>query len=123
MSLDDKTRQEILTSIATEGFSADENKAIRVIIAGKQHADKILTLSSGLPRIKGNLLHSFKLILSQPSALQAINPFEIRCTLCRNVISYPAWHFTQIFNVNHFHYFVCFDGSNPLKPTARCYKR
>lgn len=110
--------REILASIATAG---NAEAKVKIIIGG--NLNHILNLSSGSPRLQTNVISRFKLILSQPAKLSMLNPFEIRCCLCNRVISYPAWYYTLSFNVNQFHYFICFDSDNAHKPTAKCYRR
>jgi hypothetical protein len=110
--------QEILRNIALAG---DTTTKVKANIGG--NINHILNLSSGSPRIQTNVVSRFKLILSQPSELSILNPFEIRCCLCRRVIHYPCWYYSIKYAVNHFHYFVCFDKDSPSKPSTKCYRR
>jgi len=121
--MDKELQDAILRSIQTEGASSEENKTISVIIASRTSAGQVLTQSSGLPRIKPQLVSQFNLILSQPETIKALSPLSIRCVLCRRVISYPAWYYQIRFAVKWFHYFICFDSNSPNTVTAKCYKR
>lgn len=121
--MDDSTKKEILKSIALTGAASRENARTVPVIADLETANNsILDRAGGLAKIKPYLIKSgkFKLVLSQPSQLQAMSNFEIRCCLCRKVIAYPAWHHDLKLAVNHLHYFVCFDATSAGKPTARC---
>lgn len=120
MSLSDDLKRQLLESISITG---NANPSINVIIAAKEHALTLLNQSSGLPSFSKANQNKFKLILSQPALLSALNPFQIRCALCSNVISYPAWYHSATYAINHFHYFVCFDKTKPLHVTAKCFKR
>ncbi len=94
--LDEKTKNEILKNIALTG---DVTTQINPIIGGNLHA--ILNLSSGAPRLQTNVTSRFRLILSQPSEISVLNPFEIRCALCKRVISYPAWYYSIKYSWNN----------------------
>lgn len=111
-------QKEILSSIALKGNA--ESK-VKIIVGG--NLNHILNLSSGAARLQTNVIDKFKLILSQPSMLAILNPFEIRCALCNRIISYPAWYYKLSYAVNQFHYFICFDAGASDKPTTKCYKR
>lgn len=117
-SLANRLRREVLPNIINSGSVI---KTVEHFI--NKDINKILDLGSGAARIQRTALKYTKLILSQPEALSNYNPFEIRCCLCRKVISYPAWYYSIKYAVNHFHYFVCFDNSSSSKPTTRCYRR
>lgn len=109
---------EILKSIALVG-AADQCEAnTRIIIGSPETSNHIISRSSGMPRIQTSVTKKFKLVLSQP--LAGLSSFEIRCALCRKVISYPCWYYKVKYAVNHFHYFLCFDVSSPSKPTCKC---
>jgi hypothetical protein len=109
----------ILASIAIAGNASTD---IKNIIATKDKGlSRVLSLSSGAARIQTNVVKRFNLIMSQPSSISILNPFEIRCCLCRSVIQYPAWYYSIRYAVNHFHYFVCFDSSSLSKPSCKCY--
>ncbi len=110
--------REILNSIEAAGNT--DTKINHIVDGNLTH---ILNLSSGAARIQTNVVNRFKLILSQPITLSFMNPFEIRCVLCKKVISYPCWYYSIKYAVNHFHYFVCFDTASPSKPSTRCYRR
>ena len=109
---------EMLRNISLGGTA---EKTINPIIGGNLR--HVLSTSSGSPRIQSNVLKKFALILSQPSSIDVLNPFEIRCCLCHSVISYPAWYYCRKYVINHFHYFICFDSSSPLQPSTKCYRR
>jgi len=104
--------EEILKNISSTG-SADESKAIVKHLIGK-NLNHVLNTSSGSARIQTNVIKRFILITSQPAMLFSFNPFEIRCSLCKSVISYPCWYYGIKYTVNHFHYFVCFNGSSAV---------
>lgn len=112
-------KNEILKSIEIGGAADDENKSVKNIVADSSHRQMVLSSSSGLARIN----RPFKLILSTPLALKALSPFEIRCCLCRKVISYPCWYHNVRYAINNFHFFVCFDASSGGKPTTKCLRR
>ena len=116
----DKSFEEILKAIALTG-TADIENANSIKIGG--NLSHVLNLSSGSPRLQTNIISRFALILSIPSKLSAMNPFEIRCALCKRVISYPCWYYNVKYVVNQFHYFICFDSSSPSKPNTSCYRR
>lgn len=119
--MDDKLKQEILQSIELAGASAEENIHFRPMIG--HNASSVIENTKGLPRVKQRLVEQFKLILAQPLLIKALSPLSIRCVLCKRVISYPCWYREERFNVNWFHYFICFNPANPSNVTARCYKR
>ena len=120
MSLSDELAREMLKAISTTGAVHPENAVIKPVIYGS--LENIMDYSSGLPRLKSKVINKFQLIIAQPLILSALSSFEIRCCLCRSVISYPAWHHDIRYNVNHFHYFICFDKASADKPNMRCYK-
>ncbi|SRR5260370_41526065 len=119
--MNEELANEILRNIALSGTT--ETKIKPIIAHSNSGLNHILNLSSGSPRIQTNVVNRFQLILSQPQAISILNPFEIRCCLCRKVISYPAWYYSIKYAINHFHYFVCFDSASPNKPSTRCYRR
>lgn len=121
--IDENEQNSILQSIATEGSSLEENKPVKIVIAGKNHLQTIVDGSAGIKRIRHSIVNKFVLIVNQPLALRALSPLSIRCCLCSKVISYPAWYHSVQFSVNQFHYFVCFDRNSHLKPNAKCYRR
>lgn len=117
MSIDDKLKTDILTSIALEGSVTSSE--ISVIIASRSQGRALLSFASGLPKV----IHPdrFTLILSKPFLLSSLHQFHFRCCLCGEVISFPAWYLHQKFAVNSIHYFVCFNGSQSVN--ARCYRK
>lgn len=117
--MDEELKDEILKSISLGG--GIEQPTINPIIGNRP--ELVLELRGGLPRIKRSLIDKFSLILSQPLIIRALSNLSIRCCLCGAVIRYPAWYASIRYNVNWFHYFICFDGNNSTKPTARCYRR
>jgi hypothetical protein len=116
--LNDKEQNQMLRNIALGGTVEE---TVKPIIGG--NLNHVLSLSSGSARLQTNVVKRFNLILSQPQAISILNPFEVRCCLCRQVISYPAWYYVVKYRVNHFHYFICFDASSPDKPSTSCYRR
>jgi hypothetical protein len=110
---------EMLKNITISGST--ETRIKPIIASHERGLGHVLNLSSGSPRIQTNVINRFILILSQPSNLNFLNPFEIRCCLCSKVINYPCWYLSIKYSVNHFHYFVCFDNSS-AKLTAKCYR-
>jgi hypothetical protein len=115
---------EILRNIELSGTA--ETRIKPIIVTSKDNGlNSVLDLGSGSARLQRNVIKKFKLILSQPRGLPTgiFNSFEIRCCLCRKVISYPAWYHSIEYAVNHFHYFVCFDSSSSDKPSCKCYRR
>ena len=116
--IDETIKAEILKNISISG-SVDEK--VKLIING--NINHVLNFGSGAVRLQTNVVRKFSLILSQPAILSTFNPFEIRCALCKRVISYPAWYYEVKYAVNHFHYFICFDKDSPSKPSTSCYRR
>lgn len=117
-------KDEILNSIALHGSAALETASIIPVIAGNdKNLGHILNLSSGSPRIHSSIIKRFSLILGMPKPLTAMSALSIRCALCNSVISYPCWYYTIRYAVNQFHYFVCFNPTEPGNVTAKCYKR
>lgn len=117
--MNEELAQQILDSITSYG---DAKTKVKHIIGG--NLSHILSISSGSPRIQTNVIKRFKLILSQPKLLKRLNPFEIRCSFCSKVISYPCWYYNVKYAVNHFHYFVCFQPSaDNTKPNTNCYRK
>jgi hypothetical protein len=117
VALDKDLQQEILSSIALAGKT--EEPEIKL----NPNLSQVLDTASGSPRIQSTFGRRAKLILSQPQTLRNLSSLQIRCALCKRVISYPAWYYEVRYAVNHFHYFVCFDKDSPNKPTAKCYRR
>lgn len=113
--IDEKTAQEILDNIANAG-EADE-----VHINGNMN--HVISRSSGLPRIQTNVAKKFQLILAQPKELLSLNALQIRCCVCKRVITYPAWYYKLAYTVNKFYYFICFDQASPEKPNVSCLNR
>jgi hypothetical protein len=114
--MDEQWQKEILDSIEKYG-----KVEFHDIING--NIDHLISRSSGKPRIQTNAIRKARLILGKPAELDHVDNVLIKCGLCKRVITYPAWYLDTKAIVNHFHYFICFDSSSPLKPTARCYKR
>jgi hypothetical protein len=85
------------------------------------NGSNILSFSSGSARIASP--NKFDIIFARPWALEMLHPSEVRCSLCKRVITFPAWYHDVKASVNHFHYFVCFDPTSPNKVTAKCYRR
>ena len=104
-------------SIALTGTATSN---IKVVLA--QHHN-ILDSSSSLPRIKRNLVKKFQLILSQPDEIGSNNGQYIRCSICNEIIHWPAWYHLIRYASNHFACFICFDSSSPLQPSTKCYRR
>src|SRR5438105_1951772 len=122
----DEQAKKMLDSISLSGAADESNAASRPVIVGEASRDilvHILNVSSGLPRIRTDVASKFALILNQPVGLAALSNLQIRCCLCRKVITYPAWYHHIKYAVNHFHFFICFDSNSPAKPSTRCYKR
>ncbi len=121
---DELNPEEILRNITLTGHVSEEFSGVKHIISCHgENINHILNLTSGKARIQSNIVKRFNLLLTQPNALHGLNPFEIRCCLCRKVIAYPAWYYSIRYAVSHFHYFVCFDSSSPTKPSTKCYRR
>lgn len=122
--ISDELAKSILRNISLGGSASEETAQERQIVLGSSNnLDVITTRSAGLLRIRKDAESKFHLIVHQPLRLEAMSNFEIRCCLCKQVIGYPAWYWSKKYAVNHFHYFICFDSSSPLKPTTKCYKR
>lgn len=122
--MEEHEKKQILKSIALTGGASEESAKTMPIIANLDQAkDSLIDRSGGLPRIKAHLTKKFNLILAQPLAIREMSSLEIRCCLCGNVISYPAWHYVVKFTLNVMHFFVCFDSSKTDKPTTRCMRR
>jgi len=111
--------KEILKNISSSG-NASEDKTIIKHLLGK-NLNHILNLSSGSHRIHSHILNKFSLIINQPQSLSDLNPFEIRCSLCKVVVSYPCWYYEVKYNINVFHYFVCFNRSE--KVNCSCFRK
>lgn len=118
--LTDEMRKQILDSIS---YGGEASNKVNLIIGSSANLEQIAGFGSGSIKIYPTIIRKFKLVLSQPSALINHNPFEIRCTLCHKVISYPSWYYSVKYAVNHFHFFVCFDSDSPNKPSTKCYRR
>lgn len=121
--MDDSIKDEILKSIELLGSALPENASKAIVIGNRNGLAAILDYSNGLPKVRFNVAKDAKLILSAPLNLKALSPFAIRCCLCNKVINYPAWYYKVSYSVNVIHYFICFDGSENSKPTAKCYRR
>lgn len=115
--------KDILDSISLHGSASEETAKIIQKIANREQAIRLLNLSSGLPRFHSRNISKFELIVGKPEELNQIHQLNIRCCLCNELIVFPAWYYIERFNVNHIHYFVCFDVTSPMKVTARCFRR
>jgi hypothetical protein len=110
-------QKELLDLISKSGKT--EDLAIKVNV----NIHDILTFSSGAARLHSTVIRKAVLILSQPLTLQSLSSLQIRCILCKRVISYPCWYYEVKYAVNHFHYFICFQPSaDSTKPSMKCYK-
>jgi hypothetical protein len=121
--MDDNIKSDILKSIELLGVSDSRNAPIKIVIGSRGHSSQILDFANGLPKVRAGIAKQFDLILSVPSSIKALSPFEVRCSLCERVISYPAWYHKVKYVTNVIHYFICFDSSDSSKPTARCYRK
>ena len=121
--ISDELAKEMLRNIALTGAVNEENSIIKPVIAGIGNLDVIVNRSAGLPRIRDDKVKQFGLIIQQPVLLAILNSFEIRCCLCRRVISYPAWYYEIQYAVSHIHFFICFDSNSSTKPTTRCMRK
>lgn len=120
--MDKDLADEILKSISLYGKAITEDAKYKPVIANRDLATMhVLDRSRGLIRLRRNI--EFELILSQPSSLASLNPFEIRCCLCSKVMSYPAWYHVIKYSVNAFHFFVCFSPDEPKTVTTDCIRR
>jgi hypothetical protein len=115
--------KEILNSISLRGVADELQALVNPLIASRSQGMALLDLGSGIPKPKKRLIHQFHLILSKPPVIEAISNLSIRCCFCSAVISYPCWYYQVKYAINHFHYFVCFDGDKPNEVTARCFRR
>lgn len=124
--ISDEQAKKMLDSISLSGATDESNASSRPVIVGEANRDilvHILNTSSGLPRLRADAASRFALILAKPTALGVLHNTQIRCCLCRRVVTYPAWYHHIKYAVNHFHFFICFDSNSPAKPTTRCFKR
>jgi hypothetical protein len=115
--IDSQQKQEILDSISSHGGA--ESKPILL----NTNLEHILSRSSGSPRIQSTVLRKSNLILSKPESLHSLSALQIRCCLCKRVISYPCWYYEVKYAVNHFHYFICFSSESKEKPLTKCYRK
>ena len=111
----------LLRSIELLGSTSEVESEKRIIINGE--LSNVIDKSAGRAKIRLSKSNLFNLIVSQPSLLLALSPFEIRCLSCKKVISYPAWHYTMKFDRNEFHYFVCFSETSPHQVKLDCKRR
>ena len=119
--MDKELKDSILSSIELSGAASEEKSTIKPNIANTEQAlAHITTRSTGILSIKKHL--KFEMIFSQPLALKVLSNLEVRCCLCRTVISYPAWYYSIKYAVNQLHFFVCFDENSVNKPTVKCYR-
>ena len=115
--IDKELEKSILESISSSGHSELPELKLNTNI------HDILSFSSGSARIQSTVLRKAKLIISRPSGLDILSHLQIRCVLCKRVISYPCWYYNIKYAVNHFHYFICFDSESVSKPSTRCYRK
>ena len=120
--INEELKESILKSISLSG-AATSYGCKHLVLESRKNLHHIAGNGSGKLAIYPHIAKRFVLTLSQPSKLLALNPFEIRCVLCKNVIRYPCWYYNIRYSINHFHYFVCFDSSSPEKPSTKCYRR
>lgn len=114
---DSETQKEILDSITNSG--SIEHNEIKV----NTNISDVLSFSSGSARLQSSAIRKARLILGKPHELVSLDNKQIKCVLCKRVISYPCWYYNIRYAVNHFHYFICFDKDSASKPTAKCYKK
>jgi hypothetical protein len=112
----------ILRAIALTGAASEENAQSFEKVATPYQMNTIMTRSYGLPKISPYQAKKFSLIMERPKIFEVLHPSEIQCACCKRMISYPAWYWVQRFNVNHFHYFICYNPSSPEKVTSSCYR-
>ncbi len=115
--------KELLNSISHNGYADIETAKSINVIADKEQSIKLLNKSSGVARFHTHIKKRFELIVNSINTLQSFNPFQIRCCLCGEVISYPCWYYVEKYSVNMIHYFVCFDRSDVKSVTAKCFRR
>jgi len=119
---------DILKNISLTG-KADENskelfdKKRHLIIESRNQLNSLFDSSSGFPKIRKDAAARFNLIMTQPSEIQDIPRHDLRCCLCKSIISWPVWYWVKRYKVNQFHFFVCFDSSSPELVTAKCYRK
>jgi hypothetical protein len=123
MPLDKEYFDNILRNVSLYGRTTKEDAVVIPIVGhhARTNLNHIANNASGRLKIYSTIAPKFELILKQPSRLEALSSVEIRCTLCKQVISYPAWYYVRKYDKSEFHYFVCFDSSSPSKPTTRCF--
>ena len=107
-------KNKILESIALSGAASEENQSTSHKI-GLTPAS-VIDFSAGLPRARGD----WKLILAQPLTLSILSPLAIKCCICGRTIHYPVWYQVKGYNINTFHYFLCFANSD--RPKVSCYR-
>lgn len=117
---DPKFMAEMRKIVHDLGTYGTADPKFNVLIAGEMQANTILDSSSGFPRINNYNQKKFNLVTSQPLELELFNPSQIRCCLCNKIIRYPAWYRINRYDVNHFHYLICFDPKSPSKVTTTC---
>lgn len=121
--ISEEEKEKILRSISLTGAVLEENQQSHFVLGSRSNLNHIAGVSSGPLKIYPSVAKKFNLILSQPSELSTLNAFEVRCVLCKQVISYPAWYYRIAYAVNVFHYFVCFDKASPNSVNVHCYRR
>ena len=113
-TMDEKLAKSLLDAIALGG-EIDSPQVNQIIASNPYH---IIDSTSGKTKIKNPSL--FNLIIAQPQSIAALSSLEIRCCICKRVITYPAWYHFIHYAINHFHFFVCFNQANPTEPTTNC---
>lgn len=121
--ISDETAKEMLKAISLQGSVEEDNAEVHLVLGSRNNLNTVMNFTSGLPKIRPDIVKKFKLILSTPALLSSLSPFEIRCCMCKRVIRFPCWYYSIRYVVNHFHYFVCFDPNSSDKVSAKCYKR
>lgn len=121
--INDDTKSELLRNIELVGSSDSDNASTSIVIANRSHLNLVTTKSSGTIKIIPRLVNQFQLTISCPQALRAMSPLDIRCCLCRKVITYPCWYYKVSYAVNAFHFFVCFDRNSSTKVNSKCFRR
>lgn len=119
--MDSLDKNSILSSIRVSGAALPENAVSAHIISG--NIGHVINFGNGTPAIQSSIKKKFSLILSRPKLLESLSQFEIRCCVCKRVMSYPCWYYEVKYAVNHFHYFVCFDKNENMRVNARCHRR
>lgn len=120
MSLSDDLKDSILKGIGTSGAADAANRTIHPIVSDNE--GEILSLTSGLPKIRASASSRFTLLFIIPLALKGLHNSEIRCCLCKKIISFPCWYYRKNLAVNNFHFFVCLDPTSSQKVNTHCWR-